>query len=130
MATGQSYKTGECSYRVASLIIQHVSYHYPEQHQKIRAKFMDYCRLSWKGPGTELKKIFDKILIKKKEGCNCDKHAAAMNRWGCDKCLENIDIIVGWLRDEAKERDLPFSEMGAKALIRLAVRRARKKKDE
>jgi hypothetical protein len=42
-------------------------------------------------------------------------------------CEKNIDIIVGWLEEEAKNRHLPFSKIAAKALVKLAIYRAKKK---
>ena len=51
-----------------------------------------------------------------------------MDARGPDWCLENIDQIVGWLREEHERRKilLPFSAVGARVLIRTAVRNARR----
>ena len=127
LSKNNSSITGECCKVVADVALYNIRRHDPEKYSDIRDKLISYIRVMPPGPGTELKKIFDKILIKKKAGCNCNKHANAMNRWGCDKCLEQIDVIVGWLQDEAEKRGLPFSKIAAKAIVRLAVRRARKK---
>jgi hypothetical protein len=35
-------------------------------------------------------------------------------------------LIVGWLREEAQERGLPFSKMAAGQIVKLAIRRARR----
>ena len=41
---------------------------------------------------------------------------------------QHLDEIVGWLRDEATVRKLPFSEMVARRLVRICIWRARKQK--
>jgi predicted Fe-S protein YdhL (DUF1289 family) len=48
-----------------------------------------------------------------------------MNHWGCDECERRLDEIVGWLREEAQNRGLPFIEAGARMAVRLAIRKAR-----
>lgn len=39
-------------------------------------------------------------------------------------CKANADTIVGWLREEAERRGMPFSETAARLLLWLAIRRA------
>lgn len=78
-------------------------------------------------PGTELKSLLRKIGIVAKPGCSCNKRAQAMDEKGCDWCEENIDLIDSWLAEEAKRRKLPYLSVAGKALIRMAIRRARKK---
>ena len=41
-------------------------------------------------------------------------------------CEANIDTIVGWLREQAEARGLPFLEIAAKMLVRRAIRNARR----
>jgi hypothetical protein len=48
-----------------------------------------------------------------------------MDRWGADECERRLDEIVGWLRDEAARRSLPFVELIARQVVLLAIRRAR-----
>jgi hypothetical protein len=79
------------------------------------------------GPGTELKALLKRIGIVAKPGCSCNRHAKAMDANGCDWCEANIDTIDGWLAEEAKKRKLPYLSLAGKALIRMAIRRARKK---
>ena len=43
-----------------------------------------------------------------------------------DWCEQNIDTIVGWLREEAEKRKLPFVAVGAKLLVKRAIAAARK----
>jgi hypothetical protein len=79
------------------------------------------------GPGTELRRILKWFGIHDKAQCPCKAHARRMDVWGCDRCAERVPTIVAWLRLEAQKRHLPFSATMAAALVRLAIRRARKK---
>lgn len=79
------------------------------------------------GPGTEMKALLAKIGIVAKPTCSCNKRAKIMDEKGCDWCAENIDEIDRWLAEEAKKRKLPYLSLAGKALIHLAIRRARKK---
>jgi hypothetical protein len=56
------------------------------------------------GPGTELKKLLAAwpLRIVATPNCSCNARAAEMDRKGCDWCEENIDTIIGWLREEAR----------------------------
>jgi hypothetical protein len=79
--------------------------------------------------GTELKRLLKTWLgIEAKPGCACNKRARLMDSHGCDWCLENVDRIVGWLREEHKRQKvmLPFSEIGARVLVMTAIRNARR----
>ena len=78
------------------------------------------------GPGTELKKLLRLVGITATPTCPCNARAAQMDRWGADECESRQDEIVGWLREEAGRRRLPFVEMLAKKVVALAIRRARK----
>jgi hypothetical protein len=79
-----------------------------------------------KGPGTELKKLLSRIGITPKAGCKCLARAIEMDARGGDWCENNIDTIVGWLRDQATARGLPFIDAAGRMLVRLAIRNARK----
>ena len=46
---------------------------------------------------------------------------------GCDWCQANIDEIVGWLRESAAERGLPFVDAAGRLLVRRAIANARRK---
>jgi hypothetical protein len=78
------------------------------------------------GPGTELKKLLATIGITASPACSCNARAAEMDRKGCDWCEENIDTIVGWLREEATKRRLPFLDAAGRLLVKRAIRNARK----
>lgn len=78
------------------------------------------------GPGTELETLLATIGITASFGCACNRRAIYMNEQGCDWCEANIDMIVGWLREAAAERGLPFLDMAGRLLVRRAIRNARK----
>lgn len=72
-----------------------------------------------KGPGTVLHRLLESIGIKALPSCPCLKRKAIMDSWGWDECQrpERIDEIVGWMREEAALRGLPFVE----SMVRLAL---------
>ena len=77
-----------------------------------------------KGPGTELKRMLRMVGITATPNCSCNARAEEMDTQGCLWCLKNTDKIVGWLKEEADKRQLPFSHAGARALVYAAVARA------
>lgn len=77
-------------------------------------------------PGKHLRILLAKLGIRADvPGCKCMERSTEMDRQGCDWCSENIDTIVGWLREEAGNRALPFLDAAARLLVREAIRRAR-----
>lgn len=78
------------------------------------------------GTGSILKSLLKKIGIQATEGCSCDKRACLMDANGPDWCLQNLEQIVGWLRDEASTRGLPFHDGAAGQLVKYAAWQARK----
>jgi len=82
------------------------------------------------GVGTELKKLLSKIGIKATPNCSCNKKAATMDTNGIEWCENNIDTIVGWLKEEATKRKLPFVDMAGRILVKRAIKNARKNKDK
>lgn len=81
------------------------------------------------GAGTELKALLGgwPLRFKPSKDCKCKDRAARMDRLGIEWCEQNIETISGWLREEANKRHIPYSELMGKALIKKAIRRARKK---
>jgi hypothetical protein len=77
------------------------------------------------GVGGHLKKLLAYFGLVADGDCLCDDRAREMNLRGPDWCAENIETIVGWLREAAEKRGLPFSAFAARQLVRLAIRRAR-----
>lgn len=78
------------------------------------------------GPGTHLKRLLGRIGIKASPTCSCNAKARTMDARGCDWCEEHMDEIVGWLRDEAAKRKLPFIDAIGRVLVRRAISNARK----
>lgn len=78
------------------------------------------------GPGTELKKLLARAGIVAANNCSCNARARTMDANGCEWCEANIDEIVGWLREEATKRGLPFVDLAGRVLVRRAIANARK----
>ena len=76
------------------------------------------------GPGTELKKLLALIGITAAPDCACNAHAAEMDARGGEWCAANIDTIVGWLREQATARGLPFLDAAGRMLAKRAIRNA------
>jgi hypothetical protein len=77
-------------------------------------------------PGTALKALLSWFGIDSGKGCACKDRAKQMDRGGCDWCEQHIDEIVGWLREEAGKRKLPFLDAAGRMLVRRAIKNARK----
>lgn len=78
------------------------------------------------GPGTILSRLLSRIGIKSTPNCSCRRRAIEMNARGPDWCAENIDTVVGWLREEAEKRRLPFVDLAGRLLVQRAIKMSRK----
>lgn len=78
------------------------------------------------GCGCELKKILSSLFIYSSPQCNCEKYAQIMDDWGPDKCEQELNQIIEWLRNEALKRNLIFIEKVAKFLVKKAINNTRK----
>jgi hypothetical protein len=78
------------------------------------------------GAGTVLSNMIKSLGIFITSGCSCKAHAIEMNEKGNDWCDENIDTIVGWLREEASKRKLPFIDAIVKLIVKRAIKKSRK----
>ena len=81
------------------------------------------------GPGTELKKLLKKVGITASPTCSCNARARRMDEEEAREpgwCEAHLDEIVGWLREEATKRGLPFVDMAGRVLVRRAISNARK----
>ena len=80
------------------------------------------------GPGTELKTLLAgwPLYLTSSPDCACNARAAEMDRQGVEWCEANIDTIVGWLREQAEARGLPFLDVAGRLLVRRAIRNARR----
>jgi hypothetical protein len=50
-----------------------------------------------------------------------------MDTNGIEWCEKNVDTIVGWLREEATKRKLPFIDMAGRILVKRAIGNAKKR---
>jgi len=82
------------------------------------------------GPGTELKALLAgwPFRIVATPDCKCTSRAAYMDEKGCDWCEspEGMTEIMGFLREAAEERGLPFLDVAARLLVKRAIHNARK----
>jgi len=77
--------------------------------------------------GSELAKLLTQFGIRGDgASCRCKSRAARMDALGCDWCEANLGQIVGWLREEAQKRGLPFVDAAGRVLVRRAIRNARR----
>jgi len=76
--------------------------------------------------GAELKRLLANVGITATPDCACNARAAEMDRQGCDWCEANVDTIVGWLREQAQARGLPFLDAAGRMLVKRAIRNARR----
>ena len=78
------------------------------------------------GAGTELKKLLGRIGIRSSPSCGCNARAREMDARGVAWCADNVETIVGWLREESQRRKLPFIAPAARLLVKAAIKNARK----
>lgn len=78
------------------------------------------------GPGAQLKRYLSRIGIKASPNCSCNARAQYMDFMGTVWCENNVDTIVGWLKEEAEKRKLPFLDWPARALVKKAISSAKK----
>jgi hypothetical protein len=78
------------------------------------------------GAGTELKKLLGRIGIRSKPSCSCNARAREMDSRGVLWCDNNVETVVGWLREESKRRRVPFVPLAGRLLIRRAIANARR----
>lgn len=79
------------------------------------------------GAGTELHVLLQRFGLTASGDCKCTSRAAYLDKMGCDWAEANIAEIVGWLRESAAERGLPFLDVAGRVLVRRAIANARRK---
>jgi hypothetical protein len=84
-----------------------------------------------RGPGSLLKETLAgwPFFLSPSNDCSCASRALFMDvkeyhypGW----CEANLGTIVGWLREEAEKRGLPFLDVVGRLLVRRAIRNARR----
>jgi hypothetical protein len=79
------------------------------------------------GAGTILSNFLKKIGITSTPNCICRQHAIEMNEKGNDWCLQNVETIVQWLKEEADKRQHIYQDWCIRALVNRAIKRSIKK---
>ena len=77
------------------------------------------------GAGTELKKMLGRIGIRSTPSCKCNNRAREMDARGVQWTADNLETVVGWLREESERRKLPFIAPAARLLVKAAIKNAR-----
>lgn len=93
---------------------------------KLRSMFPKTLEEHPNHPGTLLSKMIKSMGFSMTDSCSCKRHALQMNEKGNDWCEQNIDTIVGWLREEAKKRNLPFIDAIGKLMVNRSIKKSRK----
>ena len=83
------------------------------------------CR-GHRGAGHFLSRSLSWFGLRGDRHCKCRARACLMDDRGPDWCEENQAEILGWLREAAEERGLPFIEVIATRLLRRAIASARR----
>ena len=100
----------------------------PNPQEKLQNLFPKTLESDPDGPGSVLSNMISSLGIRSSPDCSCKKHAILMNEKGCDWCEENIDTIIGWLKEESAKRKLPFIESVAKLIVKRAIGTSRRLK--
>jgi len=83
------------------------------------------CR-GYRGAGHFLSRSLSWFGLRGSENCKCRVRARLMDERGPDWCEENLPEVIGWLREAAEERGLPFVEAVATLFVRRAIAKARR----
>jgi hypothetical protein len=78
------------------------------------------------GAGTILSGMLSSLGIKSAPNCSCKRNAIEMNEKGPDWCEENIQQILGWLKEESQKRNMPYIETIAKIMVMKAIKKSRR----
>ena len=96
---------------------------------KVGRKIVSRCRVvndNFGTSGTHLHRLLSAFGFDATSQCKCTARVARMNEMGNDWCEENIETIVGWLKEEASNRGLPFLNAVGRMLVRRAIANARR----
>ena len=83
------------------------------------------CR-GHRGAGHFLSRSLSWFGLRGSENCKCRVRARLMDERGPDWCEENLPEVLGWLREAAEERGLPFVETVAALFVQRAISKARR----
>ena len=95
-------------------------------YEYLKHKYRSTYESPLSGVGSQLKNILSKMGIKASSTCPCNEYAKIMNNNGIEWCEQNIDTIIGWLRETAQKRHMPFIDYAAKIIVKRAIHNAKK----
>lgn len=78
------------------------------------------------GVGSKLSRMLQGLGLKSIPGCKCKQLARSMDEAGIEWCEAHIPEIIGWLREEAERRKMPFEDFAGEILVRRAIKLARR----
>lgn len=78
-----------------------------------------------KGVGDTLSVIIKKMGHNYQPISKARSKITFLNKMGIDWCDKHQNIILEWLREECTTQRIPFLELVAKSIIRLAIRKAK-----
>jgi hypothetical protein len=93
---------------------------------KIRSLFPPTLEEFPNGPGTILSQMIKSVGVSITPTCKCMKHANEMNTKGVKWCENNTEIIIEWLKQECKERNIPFIPTVVRMVVNQAISKAKK----
>jgi hypothetical protein len=102
----------------------------PDPQEKLQSLFPKSLKSDPNGPGSILSNMIASMGIKTTENCSCKKHAIEMNEKGIEWCEQNIDTILGWLKEESSKRKLPFVESIARLIVKRAISQSKRLKNK
>lgn len=91
----------------------------------ITPQYQDQAIIIKDGVGTMLENLLKKIGINYTHQCSCSSKIHLLNKKGVEWCENNADTILKWIRAESQEKNIPFAPKTAKALLRLAIKKAK-----
>lgn len=117
--------------KICTVDVDHEAYPmYPKQNSPEHniAKTQERVQLERNagGVGTELKKLLSKLGIVATPNCSCNARAKLMDNNGIEWCENNQDLIIDWLREEARKRGMPFIDLAGKTILKRAIYNAKK----
>ena len=99
----------------------HKAYPHPRQNKPLERGHAQVRNLkSCSRSGSALKS--ESKLLMQRKSTKMDEEEHREPGW----CEKHIDEIVGWLREEATRRKLPFVNTAGKILVRRAIKNAKK----
>lgn len=78
-----------------------------------------------KGVGDTLSEIINKIGYAYPNVSGARAKLTYMNKKGIDWCDQNQELIIKWIKEECTLYQIQFLELIAKAIVRLAIRKAK-----